>query len=195
MKNVKTATAIVLLAAYVLKKNMIGDIKMDEALRLAIDQLDDYFYNDDHHISWPVMTAYKTVRNSLCGEQPVVVGLNIFLGRHNLSGVEYTTVEDEDEYQYEAFKFCLDGITYIVSKDPEDGYRSRCREIIISKTPCSVYFPPQEVVGLYDDDMEEVIKFVDIHTGKTVMRFGTENSNDYYPYCVMEWIPENLSAN
>ena len=56
-------------------------------------------------------------------------------------------------------------------------------------------FPPHEVVGLYDDDMEEVIKFVDIHTGKTVMRFGTENSNDYYPYCVMEWSPENLSAN
>lgn len=168
---------------------------MDETLRLALDQLDHYFYGDTHQIPWHVTAAYRTVKKSLCGEQPVVVGLNSFLGYHYLSGVEYTTVEDEDGYQYEAFKFCLDGSTFIVSKDPVDGYRSRCREIIISKTPCSMCFPPHEVVGLYDDDMEEVIKFVDIHTGKTVMRFGTENSNDYYPYCVMEWSPENLSAN
>lgn len=168
---------------------------MDEELRLAINQLDYYFYESTHRIPYPVMTAYRTVRNSLCGEQPVVVGLNSFLGKHYLSGVEYTTIEDEDEYQYEALNFCLDGTTYIVSKDPDDGYRSRCREIIISKTPCSTYFLPQEVVGLYDDDMEKVIKFIDIHTGKTVMRFGTENSNDYYPYCVMEWIPENMSSN
>ena len=169
---------------------------MDESLRLAINQLDYYFYESTHQIPWPVMSAYRTVRNSLCDEQPVVVGLNSFLGKHYLSGVEYTTVEDEDGFQYEAFKFCLDGTTYIVSKDPSDGYRSRCREIIISKTPCSMYFPPHDVVGLYDDDdMEEVIKFVDIYTGKTVMRFGTENSNDYYPYCVMEWLPENLSTN
>lgn len=168
---------------------------MDEALSLAIEQLNNYFYDSDNKIPWTVMTAYRTVRNSLCDERPVAVGLNTFLGKHYLSGVEYTTVEDEDGYQYEAFKFCLDGSTYIVSKDPEDGYRSRCREIIISNTPCSMHFPPHEVVGLYDDDMEEVIKFVDINTGKTVMRFGTENSNDYYPYCVMEWLPENLSAN
>lgn len=168
---------------------------MDEALRLAIDQLNDYFYDDNHHIPWTVMTAYRTVRNSLCSEQPVVVGLNSFLGKHYLSGVEYTTVKDEDECQYEALSFCLDGTTYIVSKDPADGYRSRCREIIISKTPCSMHFPPHEVVGLYDDDMEKVIKFIDLHTGKRVMRFGTEEFDSYYPYCVMEWMPENLSAN
>jgi len=169
---------------------------MDETLRLALNQLDYYFYESTHKIPWPVMAAYRTVRNSLCGEQPqVVVGLNSFLGKHYLSGVEYTTVKDEDGCQYEALSFCLDGTTYIVSKDPADGYRSYCREIIISKTPCSMCFSPQEVVGLYDDDMEEVIKFIDIHTGKTVMRFGTEEFNSYYPYCVMEWWPENLSAN
>ena len=170
---------------------------MNESLRLALNQLDYYFYESTHKIPWPIMTAYQTVRNSLCDEQPVVVDMNIFLGKHYLSGVEYTTVEeDENGYkcQYEAFKFCLDGTSYIVSKDPCDGYRSRCREIIVSKTPCSAYFSPLEVVGLYEDG-EEVIKFVDAMTGKTVARFGTENSTDYYPYCVMEWIPENMSSN
>lgn len=168
---------------------------MDEDLRRAINCLDYYFYESTYHIPYLVMGAYRIVRNSLRGEQSVVVGLSSFLGDHYLSGVEYTTVEDEDGCQYEALGFCLDGITYIVSKDPEDGYRSSCREIIISKTPCSTYFLPQEVVGLYDDDMEKVIKFIDLHTGKTVMRFGTDYSDSYYPYCVMEWIPENLSTN
>ena len=171
---------------------------MDESLRLALNQLDYYFYESTHEIPWPVAAAYRTVRNSLCGEQPdVVVGLDTFLGKHCLSGVEYTTVKDDEGYQYEAFKFCLDGTTYIVSKDPDDGYRSRCREIIVSKTPCSAYFwPPIEIVGLYDDDdRKEVIKFVDANNGKTVVRFGTENSGDWYPCCVMEWIPENMSSN
>lgn len=173
---------------------------MDEDVRLALNQLDYYFYESTHKIPWPVMAAYRTVRNSLCGDEPSsVVEMDTFLGKHCLSGVEYTTVEEDEDgykYQYEAFKFCLDGTSYTVSKDPCDGYRSRCREIIVSKTPCSAYFLPIEVVGLYeDDDRKEVIKFVDIHNGKTVARFGTENSGDWYPYCVMEWIPENMSSN
>lgn len=164
---------------------------MDEALRLAINQLDYYFYDSDHRVPWPVMAAYRTVRNSLCGEQPVVVGLNSFLGKHYLSGVEYTTVEDE---YYEAIKFCLDGNTYIVSKDPSDGWRSYCREVIQTNIPCKNTFFPHEVCGIYEDNTD-IIRFIDVNNGKMVFRFGTEKFDSYYPCCVMEWLPENLSAN
>lgn len=68
---------------------------MDEAMRLAINQLDYYFYDSNHRIPWPIMAAYRTVRNSLRGEQSVVE-LNSFFGKHYLSGVECTTIEDEN---------------------------------------------------------------------------------------------------
>lgn len=119
---------------------------------------------------------------------------NFFIGRHYLSGVEYTTTKDEYGFQYEAVKFCLDNNTYIVSKDPDDGWRSRCREIIKTNVPCKNTFSPQEVCGIYEDNTD-IIRFIDVNNGKMVFRFGTDYSDSYYPCCVMEWLPENLSVN
>jgi hypothetical protein len=40
-----------------------------------------------------------------------------------------------------------------------------------------------------------VNSFTDVVTGKVVLEVGTDNTEDYYPYCVMNWSPENLACN
>ncbi len=54
-----------------------------------------------------------------------------------------------------------------------------------------------------DDKQEEdyctqvnyTIQFFDAVTNKLVLEIGTDNADDYYPYCVMDWHPENLAIN
>ena len=43
--------------------------------------------------------------------------------------------------------------------------------------------------------VNNTIQFVDVITEKIVLEVGTDNTDDYYPYCVMYWTPENLSIN
>jgi hypothetical protein len=43
--------------------------------------------------------------------------------------------------------------------------------------------------------VNDTIQFIDVVTGKVVLEVGTDNTDDYYPYCVMNWYPENLACN
>lgn len=35
--------------------------------------------------------------------------------------------------------------------------------------------------------VNDTIQFIDVVTGKVVLEIGTDNTDDYYPYCVMNW--------
>lgn len=123
-------------------------------------------------------------------------------GKHILSGIEKGTCNIEvlgGQENVDYVKFCLDGISYVAIEDPEDDYRSTCRELEVSETECRIKLPDVEVVGImkgnerYED--HDILMLIDCITGKVVLSVGTANYDDYYPYCVMEWTPENLSCN
>jgi len=128
--------------------------------------------------------------------------LTELVGKHLLSGIDITIEETSDRYYTDTANvvlFILDGITYKAVEDPSDGYRSYLKELIISNEKVSNIFPPQEVVGKMKDNekysINDTIQFFDTTTGKVVLEVGTDNTDDYYPYCVIYWNPENLAIN
>jgi hypothetical protein len=48
-----------------------------------------------------------------------------------------------------------------------------------------------------NDKYEEhdILDLIDVVTGKVVLSVGTGNTDDYYPYWVAEFTPENMGAN
>lgn len=123
--------------------------------------------------------------------------LTDLVGEHMLTGVERTLepiLNDHD--MADALSFCLDGVTYTATEDYNDGYRSSMREIKVSDRQLSNMFAPQRVVGMYDDNgYNDILKLIDVVTGKVVLEVGTDNSDDYYPCWVASWQPENLATN
>lgn len=87
-------------------------------------------------------------------------------------------------------RIILDGKTYKAIEDPDDGYRSYLKDIEITEEKISNNFPPQKVIGKMKDDEEwetnNTIQFIDVVTGKVVLEIGTDNADDYYPYCVLQ---------
>jgi hypothetical protein len=128
--------------------------------------------------------------------------LKDLVGLHELSGVDTTTVKVKWGDHYEdanVVRFVLDGKTYKAIEDPDDGYRSYCKELEVCDEVVSNKFPPQKVMGkMKDNDTDSIndtIQFIDVVTGKVVLEVGTDNTHDYYPYCVMNFSPENLACN
>ena len=118
-------------------------------------------------------------------------------GKHILSGIETGYVE-EDEMACGYIKFCLDGIVYMAIEDPDDGWRSYCRELIVSDMPCDIALPDVEVFGVMQDgslSRNDVLRLFDTTTAEEVLAVGTEDWDGWYPCCVMRWTPENLSCN
>lgn len=131
--------------------------------------------------------------------------LKELVGKHFLSGIERGRTERKSFFgatdMRDSIKFCLDGVNYVAVEDPCDGWRSFCEELEISEIPCKIQIPKTEVLCTMkpDDDRcgvnNDVLVLTDCETGLVVLEVGTANTNDYYPYCVMEWTPENLSCN
>jgi hypothetical protein len=116
--------------------------------------------------------------------------LNELCGKHTLQGVEYRN----DGYS-DILLFKLDGITYKATEDPEDGYRSHMEELEVVEQPPRYAFETEVVCSMREARDAEILEMRDTQNGKTILRIGTENTWDYYPYCVMEWMPQNMSCN
>lgn len=133
------------------------------------------------------------------GKENGEMELKDLCGKHILSGIE-TGVVKQDGEQCNYIKFCLDGVCYLAVEDPSDGWRSYCQELIITSEPCKIKIPNVEVIGTmnYDEFNErddDVLTLIDAITGKEVLSVGTLSFDDWYPCCLMEWTPENLSCN
>ena len=128
--------------------------------------------------------------------------LNDLCGSHVLRGIE-TGQKERTVFGYKEtcnyVKFQLDETVYIAMENPSDGYRSYCEDLVIEDTPCKIQIPDVPVVCsmLGDNEFErnDVLVLTDFETGKIVLQVGTGNFDDYYPYCVFEWHPENLACN
>lgn len=123
------------------------------------------------------------------------------VGLHYLTGVDYGTQGGSHLWDRDAnvISFILDGITYSAVEDPNDGYRSMMADLFVSEVEINNTFEPNQVMGIlrgrnnYEDN--DVIDFYDTKNGKIVLSVGTGNTNDYYPYFVYAFTPENMSIN
>jgi hypothetical protein len=101
----------------------------------------------------------------------------------------------------------LGDLTVFVFENPDDGYRSCAAEPMIVKTAlysfgCSPDYirAPVLVRKLTQDERGyggecEGIELIDRRNGKTILRLGTDNTDDYYPSFVCDWRPQNLADN
>lgn len=128
--------------------------------------------------------------------------LKDLIGKHILSGIEVGK-KIVGNYGYEELcnyiKFTIDDTTYMALEDPDDGYRSYMRELIIVKEECQTKLPNISVCCHMkensDYEYNNILVFVDVNSGKEILEIGTENYDDWYPYCVLEYHPENMFCN
>lgn len=137
---------------------------------------------------------------------PVTVELDSLIGEHVLDGVD-TYVEKIKQYDWRddltdasAIRFRLDGVIYIATENPDDGYRSTMERLIVQPgTEMTNTFPPVQVLAKKKANdthsVNDTLELIDVVTGKVVMEVGTDNTDDYYPYFVSNFSPENMATN
>lgn len=126
------------------------------------------------------------------------ITLQSLVGAHILTGVDFEenpfVVEDYPSTEDSTWvNFILDGKTYTAVEDPDDGYRSRMDRISTSNKKVVNTFKPVKVIGTMGRNYEsEIISFYSRVTGELILRIGTDMNDDYYPYFIGEFIPENI---
>ena len=131
--------------------------------------------------------------------------LTDLIGAHALTGVDMSTERMETWASSGRFEDCnvinftLDGITYTACEDPDDGYRSSLRYLRQSDEPTKNQFAPVRVVGRMKEngshEVHNVLQLVDVLTGGIVLEVGTGNADDYYPYFVGSFYPQEMAPN
>jgi hypothetical protein len=134
--------------------------------------------------------------------------LKDLVGEHVLTAVDNDTTVEIVGYSGEprsanGMLFTLDGVTYRVIEDENDGYRSSAREIEVFTTsePLRNRFTGCRVVCRYIDGQFEnspsndLLELIDVVTGQTVLLVGTKDVDDYYPSYVANFTPENMASN
>lgn len=127
--------------------------------------------------------------------------LKSLVGKHTLSGVDRQSIRIDFAWLKDAeqINFVLDGITYTAVEDPEDGYRSCLHRIFVSDSPVINVFPDVPVIGKMREssnyEVNETIEFYDIENGKLILAVGTNNTDDYYPYWVADFNPQDIHYN
>lgn len=97
--------------------------------------------------------------------------------------------------------------TFMVFEDSNDGYRScsgsplllpnyRIEYLGIGEGGATMTYINQKVQIKCPDRADFVgIEMYDFYTKQLILRLGTGQVNDYYPYYCCEWTPENLKDN
>lgn len=129
---------------------------------------------------------------------------NDLVGTHELKAVQ-ADVRHPFDANANGGAFQLDNdLTVLVFEDPSDGYRSSAIDPVIVKAPlyslgCSPnYVRAPVLVRLWERSeygQAEGIEIIDTRNGKTILRAGTDNSDDYYPSYTFDWRPQDLAEN
>ena len=102
-------------------------------------------------------------------------------------------------------RFRLNGVLYMATEDPSDGYRSMMRDLLVlgnEKTtneflPVAVsteYFSNRrDMKGDGYDGECDILRIVDVVTGGTILEIGTDMYDDYYPSFVASFDPSVMS--
>lgn len=128
---------------------------------------------------------------------------DLFCGEHELRAVR-PDVRHPFNSEANGFALQLDDITIMVFEDPSDGYRSSAAAPIVHAGPMyelgadPEYIRAPVLVRRWTEDSYGVpdgIELIDRRNGKTLLRLGTANHDDYYPSFTCEWTPKNLADN
>lgn len=89
--------------------------------------------------------------------------------------------------------FRINKKTFLVTEDPNDGYRSSLDKIINTQHSFENVFQPVSVYlrkGEYDES--EIIKMINVENDLIVFEFGTNTYDSWYPSFVCDFNPENI---
>ena len=102
-----------------------------------------------------------------------------------------------------AHEFKLDNIIFKVLEDPDDGYRSHLGVIEYGNQSDSIFFRTslgKVRIEVYEGEIKDEdswssercqgYRLVDVTDGHVWLRFGTDNTDDYYPYFVFRHMPK-----
>lgn len=136
-------------------------------------------------------------------QKGIEVEFDSLLGERVLDAVDTSTerVKTWGDHFEDAnvMRFRLDGKVYTAVENPDDGYRSSMDRLYAADEPISNVFPPCKVlVRKKPDDRygrNDTLEMIDVATGKVVIEVGTDNSDDYYPSFVANFMPENMAVN
>jgi len=127
------------------------------------------------------------------------VDFDSILGKHVLDTAVIESVITHENTYYEdsnRFAFGLDGKVFVATEDPSDGYRSYLKSFEVTDDTSFIKgaapIKRKVLVTRMSDDynsVNDVLVFTDVETGHIWMRIGTANTDDYYPYCVLDWHP------
>lgn len=130
--------------------------------------------------------------------------LEDLVGGHVLDAVDFSNEQVKtwgDRYEdCQVVRFRLDGVVYIATEDPSDGYRSRMQNLTTGDWNMNNVFQPhhvlavhrtQGVYGLEDD----ILELYDTITGDVILTVGTEHVHDYYPSFVASFSPTAMALN
>lgn len=133
--------------------------------------------------------------------------LKDLVGIHMLDAVDYGQVDVRQSYGSETvlcnmLRMRIDNVTYVCIENPDDGYRSSMRALRTlepGETPILNVFGYIIVECKHDvgvaDTTNDLLKVYDVENGKLILEVGTANTDDYYPYYVANWSPENMHIN
>jgi hypothetical protein len=105
-------------------------------------------------------------------------------------------------------EFKVDDIIFRVLEDPDDGYRSHLGVIEYGEQSNAIFFrSPLAKVRIESFERERATgdwdqlggagtgyRFVDVEDGHVWLEFGTDNTDDYYPYFVFRHTPKEVEA-
>lgn len=124
------------------------------------------------------------------------ITISDLVGRHILTTA---AIFSEIPYGRNESKQCvsvgIDGNTYTFVEDPNDGYRSYLEEVLVEpgineKLALAPLINREVLIVHYEGNasrQDDLIQIYDMDTGHLWSRIGTENTDDYYPYCILEW--------
>ena len=96
-------------------------------------------------------------------------------------------------------EFKVDGIIFKVLEDPNDGYRSclgvieygeQSDSIFFRKSLAKVRIETYEGRNVDYSQGDQGYQLVDIEDGHVWLEFGTDNTDDYYPYFIFRHTPK-----
>ncbi len=134
----------------------------------------------------------------------IAVELKDLVGAHKLSGVDFESQEVEIYSSMETVEVCrfrLDGKIYTAIQNPDDGYRSSMKELIVSDSgEMKNQFEPVPVFCIHRTvanygNSADILDIFDAQNAKLILAVGTDNTDDYYPCFISSYTPENMSVN
>lgn len=127
------------------------------------------------------------------------VTLGSLVGEHMLDAVDFGTCTGRYEDDAQTFSFRMDGVVYTAVENPSDGYRSMMDKVLASDDVMRNVFLPVKVTARMRETCDygtaEVLQLIDAANRKVILEVGTDNTDDYYPWFVAKWTPENMAVN